>query len=952
QVQSDHKTSEESIQIPGDNDEPGSTKTDIKDAETKILESKSITIIDKTSAAIIPPVNCTPTNLVQCDFYVLDDSKELVRSFVLPKEFTSNNINDIRFKLIIQRQICFVSLDCNQFVLHCLPLQVFLKKSQLHFELTSIYGDLATIDEKTCTRYPNKLDYIEYSLDKFGSKPEFYLHKKLNLHLSIMLDARENESWISKERITQASELVLCTCEKINRKTKKSFTCLNWQCVPIVIDGTNKQTNLKDILKLVKNHSPSRNGIDFIRQVIMQFPMQIARASGGEFVLLHNGENDQSRYAHCTTNSNFVECIRFGGYDALINSWSGKIRVISSMGKQSTGKSYMLNHLLGCKFDISGARCTDGVWITARIIEDILYVILDFEGLGSFERSPQEDALLSVFNASISNCTIFRCENRFDQDIAKMFERFQNGVQFLRDTNDKLFRGRLLIVIKDIVATDTKQVISEFSKKIESFCRNCTNKNGGAESFVMQMYKAPVNNIYIEPYPPLTHDSFFKKLSVLRISIESLPITHDNGGAPFLRQAKAIMARLAMKDWNSNLSEQIAESAVERMQQSAENVINCGTLVTPKALISLECFDADENMELSNSINKEKIIVKSSDVVDSLLQKLEPVHSQSNEQLSAMAIEQISLLKKWRTSFEKILDNNLDGGLNLVHRDILRFLHRKFERQMLECKRSHSTHRQWFIAFQLLLKLIYLRRELTLKMWVSKELHGLGFQELREYNVQEQKIDTTDKSAKSSQDEVALKFIKSFVNTTLNRLQTVENLLMLCGAKCKDCHFLCLLQQSHQWSGEVDHNCLGLHRCDQFCSCCQENAECSNKEEILPCNLQAGHESFHDCRQKDHKCGKDCPLKQYGNCNKKCALDFGHSRECICNSRIHYCNQKCSLEKCTNKCEIDYSREHTRHECSEKSCNKKCEVPSCGINLKKENTFSVLFFKIFFFCSY
>ena len=33
-------------------------------------------------------------------------------------------------------------------------------------------------------------------------------------------------------------------------------------------------------------------------------------------------------------------------------------------------------------------------------------MLLDFEGLGSFERSEQEDMLLSVLNAAISNLTI------------------------------------------------------------------------------------------------------------------------------------------------------------------------------------------------------------------------------------------------------------------------------------------------------------------------------------------------------------------------------------------------------------------------------------------------------------------------------------------------------------------------------------------------------------------
>ena len=40
-----------------------------------------------------------------------------------------------------------------------------------------------------------------------------------------------------------------------------------------------------------------------------------------------------------------------------------------------------LNHMFGSAFDTSGARCTDGVWLTARIVNDTMYIIMDFEGL-------------------------------------------------------------------------------------------------------------------------------------------------------------------------------------------------------------------------------------------------------------------------------------------------------------------------------------------------------------------------------------------------------------------------------------------------------------------------------------------------------------------------------------------------------------------------------------------
>lgn len=73
---------------------------------------------------------------------------------------------------------------------------------------------------------------------------------------------------------------------------------------------------------------------------------------------------------------------------------------ITSMGKQATGK-YFLYHMTGSAFAIAGTRCTDGAWITLRILEDCLLVVLDFKGLGAFERTDQETVFLSVVNASL-----------------------------------------------------------------------------------------------------------------------------------------------------------------------------------------------------------------------------------------------------------------------------------------------------------------------------------------------------------------------------------------------------------------------------------------------------------------------------------------------------------------------------------------------------------------------
>jgi hypothetical protein len=56
------------------------------------------------------------------------------------------------------------------------------------------------------------------------------------------------------------------------------------------------------------------------------------------------------------------------------------VKVVSSMGEQSVGKSFSLNHLADTSFAGSAMRTTEGVWMSLTPTKDVLVVVLDFEG--------------------------------------------------------------------------------------------------------------------------------------------------------------------------------------------------------------------------------------------------------------------------------------------------------------------------------------------------------------------------------------------------------------------------------------------------------------------------------------------------------------------------------------------------------------------------------------------
>ena len=77
------------------------------------------------------------------------------------------------------------------------------------------------------------------------------------------------------------------------------------------------------------------------------------------------------------------------------------------MGAQSTGKSTLLNYLLGSNFRVSAGRCTKGLNATLFVtsIEDAKeMLLLDSEGLFSTERTdPRFDRRLAAFCVANSN---------------------------------------------------------------------------------------------------------------------------------------------------------------------------------------------------------------------------------------------------------------------------------------------------------------------------------------------------------------------------------------------------------------------------------------------------------------------------------------------------------------------------------------------------------------------
>ena len=318
----------------------------------------------------------------------------------------------------------------------------------------------------------------------------------LSMHTTFVVS---DESETSKVR--ECKRIPNTICKLIEREFEKDFDSLNWKANCITECNISKDKIMKQAKKdrntglesmgHDSNENASVTAAKWVHSLIVQFPIQVARGNYQKFSIMHDGATNNTLYGSCATVDQLSQLIRFGCYDSVINDWKGKIFVVSSMGKQSTGKSYLLNHMFGTKFDISGMRCTDGSWMSVRIINNIMFIIFDFEGLGSPERTIEEDTFLAIFNSAISNCTLFKSNNNFDKDVISMFKKFQSGIKFIEAKNRNigdngneslLFQGTLYICVKDIQQGAEKEVGDEFRHKIKQFI-----DDGGQNSFVLNM---------------------------------------------------------------------------------------------------------------------------------------------------------------------------------------------------------------------------------------------------------------------------------------------------------------------------------------------------------------------------------------------------------------------------------------------------------------------------------
>ncbi|KIJ12353.1 hypothetical protein PAXINDRAFT_14830 [Paxillus involutus ATCC 200175] len=289
-----------------------------------------------------------------------------------------------------------------------------------------------------------------------------------------------------------------------------------------------------------------------------------------------------------------VDSLSFGWYESIFQSYMADkpVRVVSSMGEQSVGKSFALNHLVDTSFAGSAMRTTEGVWMSVTPTKEALIVALDFEGVHSIERSAQEDTLLVLFNTAISNLVLFRNNFALSRDITGLFQSFQSSSAVLDPmANPALFQSTLVIIIKDVVDSDKAEIAREFSLKFQQIVEEEQDAN-----FISRLHGGKLNII---PWPVIESRDFYKLFATLKRRLDQQVVTHNAAGE-FLHLMKTLMAKLKANDWGA-LSQTMASHRAQLLLTLLPTALAFGLQAVEPEVEPLKNLDTDMPVNLPDT---------------------------------------------------------------------------------------------------------------------------------------------------------------------------------------------------------------------------------------------------------------------------------------------------------------------------------------------------------------
>ena len=748
-------------------------------------------------------------------------------------------------------------------------------------------------------------------------------------------------------------------------------------------------------LKSIFNSKKIKNVInlgDLIIKFIEVVPLQIAKIKNYFFKAMSNGKDISIQDLYETYSKNikdknvqvsiqeYADYISFSMKNSIFNFYDLPVIVLAFMGSQSIGKSTLSNELVQSFFNVSGMRCTEGIWMAVALFKGIqlnkkcdkkckycsegndcillfhnidikcicdncccnekciliegeinikcgqinckercslpkghknteyhiceispynhgfICVSLDFEGLGTFERSLEQDIDLAMVGAALANSIILRADKSFDVFMENRMFNWSEGSKNVNSTNSKhYYGGNIVFCQKDIPKHSVEEVRKEFEEKINTAISRWLMTEKKRNIRELNLKDFPVFGIfskYINSPTPIFnknefHNTLRKELIHLIIKNVLLNRSYPNyrTGTEFMFYLQRILATVDIHDYNvldsiaiDNLKNYLFENKIKAMEIFGIYYIN-----KEKTYNTFDELEKDliSNLELLKysyiSNNKQEINeLLNINIITNRKLKIGKEEIKYNDNIIILNIIENStkeISSEKSNSYKLIIEGIKEFGFLLL---IPSEYKEKFSLEDIRknifllwetiCKTINLSTIEIINNFELFIEEIIKRREDNIKKWLEN-------------------------------------LTSSFSNEEIGNIKEINSILRdrwkICKEKCFLCYYRCTKTLGHI----NEHNCGFDHKCHEKCQIC-ELINCENYEncEHFCYNKESGHQDIHLCGHF-HQCDKTCSFNYLRGCTQKCMFEFGHEGNCDCKSK-HLCDKKCIYNDCSEGCKI------------------------------------------------
>ena len=841
--------------------------------------------------------------------------------------------------------------------------------------------------------------------------------------------------------------------EKLKNKCKKERGLEEESDLNYIFQGIFKNKKIK-----------KKIGLGFlIIKFIEIIPIQIAKIKNSFQAMSNGKEITQDLYEKYLnkkiTITEKADFINFGLKNSIFNFYDLPVIVLVFMGVQSIGKSTLSNEIALSFFNVSGMRCTEGIWMSVSLFKGIeqnnkkcngfcnyckknnqcnllehnnevkcicidcccgercslftgeanfkknhnyckkicflhkghekeinhicqispynhgfICVSLDFEGLGTFERTNEQDTDLSMVGAAMGNSIILRVDKTFDKFLMSMMKTWSKGSKYINTTKSlNYFGGNLIFCQKDIPRDNADEVIKDFVKNITESIKIWDEEEKRRNLRELNLKKLPIFGIFSKfinsPTPFFNESEFHSYLrnglihSLVKDVLIKKSLPQYRTGCEFMESLKIMLATVDIHDYNvldsfviKKLKKYIDENIIKAMEifgiyseindsnsfEEFERNININLEKLKFSNISNNIIqNIEETLNIQIISENAKIIKKEFDNIKVEIEKksfinfrrncLSPKKEKESIKLKGVYIKRDT--NKKNEKFQKMKSiNSSSKNLNIINNKKISLNYQNLK--ILGIKEFGllllipSEFKEKFTQEDIRKKLFLIWNNIgkNINLSIPERISYFPFFikkiiERRQNNVKNWLIKLTSS------------FEKEDINLEnyYNNLESLKEKWIICKEKCSSCNYYCTQIIAHP----KEHNCGFDHKCHDRCQKCQiTNCEYYNNCNHF-CIKKAGHEDKTHLCGHNHLCKKPCFRNFLRGCLRICQLEINHEGDCFCKSK-HLCNKKCIYENCSEGCEIQCNLEIDHegdHKC--KSEKHKCKI-NCYLKEKSK----------------